>query len=82
MEYRQGTHIERHHFRIQRNWVDQQRRAAIWTELVHASLLPKLIVLEQVFALDEEEVFLLGVDVEVAILATNGTIAAHDLLAI
>ena len=47
---------------------------------MHASLLPKLITLEQVFALDEDEVFLLGVDVEVAILATNRTIAAHDLL--
>lgn len=48
---------------------------------MHASLQPKLILLEQVLALDEDKVFLLGADVEVAILATNGTIAARDLLA-
>lgn len=49
---------------------------------MHASLEPKLILLEQVFALDEDKVFLLRVGVQVAILATNGTTAAHDLLAI
>ena len=48
---------------------------------MHASLQPKLILLEQVLALDEDKVFFLGADVEVAILATNGTIAARDLLA-
>ena len=45
-------------------------------------LLPKSIVLDQVFALDEDDVFLLGADVQVAILATYGTIAADNLLAV
>ena len=49
---------------------------------MHASLQPELILLEQVFSLDEDKVCLLWVGVQVAILATNGTIAAHDLLAI
>lgn len=44
-------------------------------------LLPKSIVLDQVFALDEDDVFLLGADVQIAILATYGTIAADNLLA-
>ena len=82
LECRQETHIERQYVRIHWNWVDEQRRAAVWTELVHASLQSKLIVLDQIFALDEDKVLLLRVDIEVAILATNGTIAAHDLLAI
>ena len=45
-------------------------------------LLPESIVLDQVFALDEDDVFLLGADVQVTILATYGTIAADNLLAV
>ena len=45
-------------------------------------LLPKLIILYHVFALDEDDVFLIGADIQVAILATYGTIAADDLLAL
>ena len=49
---------------------------------MHILLLPKFIILEQVFALDEDDVFLLGADVQVAVLATYGTVAADDLLAV
>ena len=49
---------------------------------MRASLQPELILFKQVFALDENKVCFLWVGVQVAILATNGTIAAHDLLAI
>ena len=45
-------------------------------------LLPELIILDQVFALDEDDVFPIRADVQVAILATYGTIAAGDLLAV
>ena len=45
-------------------------------------LLPKFIILDQVFTLDEDDVFPLRADVQVAVLATYGTIAACDLLAV
>lgn len=45
-------------------------------------LLPKSIILDQVFALDKDDVFPLRADVQVAILATDGTIAADYLLAV
>ncbi len=45
-------------------------------------LLPKFIILDQVFALDEDDVFPLRADVQIAILATYGTIATDDLLAV
>ena len=45
-------------------------------------LLPKSIILDQVFALDKDDVFPLRADVQVAILATYRAIAADDLLAV
>ena len=45
-------------------------------------LLSKLIILHQIFAFYEDDVLPLGADVQVAILATYGTIATGDLLAV
>ena len=45
-------------------------------------LLSKLIIFHQVFALDEDDVFPIRADVQVAILATYGTVATGDLLAV
>ena len=45
-------------------------------------LLSKLIIFHQVFTFDEDDVFPFRADVQVAILATYGTIATGGLLAL
>ena len=69
------TYINHDQLRIIRMRVHEQRRPARRTKLVRALLLPEEVLLHVVFAAAEHHVCALGIDVEVAVLAADRTVA-------
>ena len=60
--------------------IHKQRRPARRTKLVHTFLLHEPVALDVIFAAVEDDVRLPGIDIEVAVLAAYGAVAAGDLL--
>ena len=62
--------------------IDKQRGAACGAELMHALLLPEQVPLHVVFAAVKYYIRALGIDVEIAVFAADGTVAVGHLLCV